>query len=93
MKKYELTVVLDGKATPAKKKNITQKIQKLIETLKGKILKEEDWGQKELAGKIGKSGTGIYLHYEVELDAKGAGSINDKLRIEEEIIRHLLVKS
>ncbi|KKT67534.1 MAG: hypothetical protein UW61_C0007G0011, partial [Candidatus Curtissbacteria bacterium GW2011_GWC1_44_33] len=30
MRNYELTVVLDGKATPAKKKSVTELVEKVV---------------------------------------------------------------
>ena len=92
MGKYELTVVLDGKATAAKKKRVVEKIKKLISTFKGKVGKVEDWGEKELAFKIKKSTTGIFLHIPLELNPEAAKAINGKLRLEEEILRYLLVR-
>lgn len=44
MNKYELTVVLDPKATVAKKKKVIETIEKIISLLKGKLGKVEDWG-------------------------------------------------
>ena len=69
MNKYELTVVLDGKTTPAKKKTFQELLEKLIKNAKGKIVKLDEWGVKNLAYKIGKSATGLYLHYILELES------------------------
>ena len=37
MKDYELTIVLPGKFTPAKKKAVQERIEKLIKTFKGSV--------------------------------------------------------
>lgn len=92
MRNYELVVVLDGKATAAKKKTITEKIEKLIKTAKGKADKIKDLGTKDLAFKINKSTTGAYLLFPVEVDGAGAKEISNKLRLEEELIRYLLIR-
>lgn len=92
MRDYELTVVLDGKATAAKKRATTEKVKKLITTLKGKVGKVDDWGVRPLAYKIKGFETGVYLHYPLELSAQSASVIDDKLRVEEEVIRYLLVR-
>jgi len=47
VEKYELTIVLDSKATAAKKKKVTETIEKIVALLKGKLGKVEDWGVKE----------------------------------------------
>ena len=92
MNNYELVVVLDGKATTAKKKAIQTTVNKLVKINMGKVLDVEDWGARELAYKIGKSETGAYLIFSLELGAEGAAGINSNLRLEENIIRYLLIK-
>lgn len=92
MNKYELTLVIDGKSTGAKKNKVIETLKKLLEVSKGKITESKDWGVKEMAYEIGKSTSGSYLFFEVELDPASIKSINDKLRIDPEILRFLLVK-
>jgi len=92
MEKYELTVILDEKMTPAKKKTFVSKIEKLVNTLDGKLAKNEDWGEHEFAYKIGKKESGNYLFFKLELSGKGARDIADKLKMDEEVIRYLLVR-
>ena len=93
MGKYELTIVLDGKVSPAKKKKITETVEKLVAVSKGKLGKVEDWGEKELAYKIGKSASGIFLHFPLELEAKDVKNISTKLYQERDIVRQLIIKS
>lgn len=92
MNSYELAIVLDGKATAAKKKTVTAKLEKLIEPAKGKLGKPEEWPARTLAYKIGKSETGVFLFFPLELTGEAAKSLSNKLRLEEEILRYLLVK-
>ena len=92
MNKYELTLVLDGKATVAKKKKVTESIQKFITLNKGKVVKVDEWGVKDLAYKIDKSSTGLFLSFILELEGVGAKALKDKLRTEEGVIRSLLIR-
>ncbi|HTK03320.1 MAG TPA: 30S ribosomal protein S6 [Alphaproteobacteria bacterium] len=87
MNNYELTIVLDAKAGAPKKKKVVESIEKLA-----KIVKEKDWGVKELAYKIGKSESGLYLFFEVEVDPKSVKALNEKLRTDADILRFLLIK-
>lgn len=98
MNKYELTIVLDGKAGAAAKKKTTETLEKVLGILKGAIKESKEWGVKELAypirsanSKIGKSETGVFLFFEIELDPKGAKALNEKLRTDADIIRYLLI--
>ena len=92
MRKYELTLVLDGKATAAKKKAVQEFIEKVVKTVKGKIGKVEEWGKRDLAYEIGKSTTGEFLVFPLELDVQSLKGIFLKLKSEEDIIRYLLVR-
>ncbi len=91
MNKYELTVVLDGKSGGAKKKKVTEALEKTLKLFKGAIKESKEWGVKELAYKIGKSETGLFLFFELELDPKGVKALNDKLRTDPDIVRYLVV--
>jgi len=91
MRKYELTVVLDGKASASKKKSVTELVGKVVAIGKGKVGKAEDGGAKDLAYKIGKSETGVYLHFPLELETNSAKDLVAKLRADGDIIRYLLI--
>ncbi len=91
MNKYELTIVLDGKAGSAKLKKAVETIEKTMAPFKGKIVETKDWGVKKLAYKIAKSETGLFTFFELELDPTGVKSLNDKLRTDADVIRFLLI--
>jgi small subunit ribosomal protein S6 len=91
MNKYELTLVLDGKAGAAKKKKVSETVEKVLALFKGAIKESKDWGVKELAYKIGKSETGLYLFFDLESDPKAMKVLNDKLRNDPDIIRFLVI--
>lgn len=92
MHNYELTVVLDGKATTAKKTAVTKTIEKVVELGKGKMGKVSEWGIKDLAYKIGKSITGTFLFFPLSVEPSFVKQLDNKLKMEENIIRYLIVK-
>ncbi|OGM19060.1 30S ribosomal protein S6 [Candidatus Woesebacteria bacterium RIFCSPHIGHO2_01_FULL_37_10] len=92
MKDYELTIVLPGKFTPAKKKAVQERIEKLIKTFKGSVDKMNDWGVLDLSYKILGNTTGIFLNYDLKLEGKMVREVETKLKMEEDIIRYLLVR-
>lgn len=92
MRKYELTVVLPEKATPAKKKAATSAIEKMVKVFKGKVVKTKDWGKIDLYYPIKKNNSGVFLFFQLELEPSSADSLDQKLKLEEDIIRHLLVR-
>ena len=92
MNKYELTAMLPGKATAAKKKTSQEKLGKIIEALKGKVVKVDDWGEVELSHKIAKNSSGMFLHFNLELESRSTQTLNQKLKMEGDIIRYLIVR-
>lgn len=90
---YELTLVLSGKASNAKKKSVSEKVEKMVEALGGKIRKSDEWGKIDFAYKMGKESSGLYLYYDLELDKSGAKKMRNKLRIESDIMRYLLIRT
>ena len=92
MNKYELTVVLDGKSTASKKKSFSETLEKILKILEGKVTKVSDWGVKELSYPIKKSKEGLYLFVELEMPAKSAKQLDLKLKMEESLLRYLLIR-
>jgi small subunit ribosomal protein S6 len=92
MRNYELTLIIDGKGGAAKKKKVTETLEKTLKIFKGAIKDSKEWGVKEMAYKIGKSETGLYLYFELELDGKGVKQLNEKLRTDPDILRYLVVR-
>jgi small subunit ribosomal protein S6 len=92
MGKYELTIVMDGKTSPAKRKATQSTLEKIINATGGKVVETKEWGEKPLSYKIGKSETGYFVHFILELESPAVKAINLKLKMEEEIIRHLFIR-
>ncbi len=93
MNKYELTLILDSKATSAKKKSLLESLEKTIKLLEGKVEKAEDWGVKELFHEIKKVKEGLYLHMPFEMNAKNIKAFEVKLKAVDDILRYLIVRT
>ena len=92
MNNYELTIILEGKTTAAKKKTVLESIEKTVKLLKGEMNKVEDWGVKELFHKMNKKSEGAFLHIPLKLPATAIKQLDLKLKTEDNIIRYLIVK-
>lgn len=92
MNRYELTVVLSQKATPAKRKSILAGVSQLINEVGGKEIDSKELGNKELAYKIKKEDSGFFVFFNLELEGLGAKNLAEKLRVREDIIRYLLIR-
>lgn len=93
MNEYELTLVLPEKATPAKKKSVIESIEKVVKTIKGKVSKKDDWGKLELSYPIKDNVSGVFLHFKLELEPDSAKNLEQKVKVEDDIIRYLLVRA
>lgn len=88
MNKYALTVVtkpeMDEKARKELLASITAKM--------GEKTKEDLWGIKDLSYPIKKQTKGYYAHYFFEADPKVIAPLDKFIKLEEDVIRHLIVK-
>lgn len=92
MESYELTAVLPGKASANKKKKFIKYVEDLLKTFEGRVTKTEEWGDIDLAYKINKNEKGFFIYFELEVEPKNTKQLDDKLRLEEDVIRYLLIK-
>ena len=93
MRQYELTVLvhpdLEMNLEPA-----TDKIKKLIESVGGKITKENSEGKKRLSYAVKGQEYAVYYYYELELPVGDAAErITKVLEITDEVLRYLLAKT
>lgn len=93
MSNYELTVVLPGESASAKAKSFSASLEKIVAGLKGKVTEKKEWGKIELAYPIKKNKSGFFLHYNLELEPSSVKGLNDKFKLDDDIIRSLLIKS
>ena len=99
MRDYELTLVVSPDLSSEKQKEQLEKVKKIITGLKGEVKKTEEWGKKQLAypilpagRQVKKSEMGYYFLWEIQLPEKSLEQLNQKLRIEESLLRYLIVK-
>lgn len=83
MNNYELNIVIDAKSTAAGKKAISEKIEKMIKLLKGELGEMQDFGEKAY---------GILLMFPLKLGGAEAKSVLSKVKQDEEIIKHMMIK-
>jgi len=91
--KYELIFIVKPDIEESLVKGVNDSMKALLEEKKANIVEAKEWGQKELAYEINKYKTGYYFYYLVEdKDAKAVKEFDRVALINENIIRHLVVK-
>ncbi len=92
MASYELTIILPGDTGAAKVKTFTQTLGKNVTTAKGRVVKSDEWGKIALTYPIKKNETGFFLHFELELEGAEVKNLTNRFKLDDDIIRYLLVK-
>ena len=89
---YENTIVARQDLAEKEIKSLREKYNDLINNSSGKVIKIEEWGLLNLANKIKNYKKGFYIHYKFEGDRKTLNEIENKLKIDNYIIRYLTVR-
>jgi len=89
---YYLTLVLKADLEEKERKALLDSMTKKLLGEDGNIEKEDLWGNKDLAYPIKRQTKGYIAHYEITTDPKNAKSIDKALKVEEDILRYLLIR-
>jgi len=92
MNKYEITFIVRSDMEEAEIKKTAEAMKKVLTDKNAKVLEEKAMGQKELAYEIKKMKTGYYFLYVVEADGDTVKEFSRVSGINENILRHLIVK-
>jgi small subunit ribosomal protein S6 len=89
---YEILFIIPNKFTDDEAQKVFKKVKDLIESMDGKISFENYWGKKKFAYPINHDHYGYYAYYEFDLDRSLISEINNKLRLDKEVLRFMIVK-
>ena len=92
MTKYEIMFVVRPDMEEAEIKKTAEEMKKVLTDAKAKVLDEKAMGQKELAYEIKKFNTGYYFLLTVEASKEAEQEFSRVARINENLLRHLIVK-
>ncbi len=92
MNTYELTVILRPQLTEEERDKVLSKVEELVTASLGEIKSRDMWGRRELAYPIKKFTEGVYVLFKFALPPSATKDIDYKIKINDDIIRHLLVK-
>lgn len=92
MNNYYLTLVLKPELEEKVRVALLDQIKKRLTKDDGEIKKEDLWGNRDLAYPIKRNLKGYYAHYEVTTNPANMKGIDKILRVEEDILRYLVVR-
>ena len=73
-------------------KKTAENRKKVLTDAGAKVMEEKEMGQRELAYEINKFNTGYYFLFVVEADSKSEQEFNRVARINESLLRHIVVR-
>ena len=92
MNKYEIMFIVRPNMEEAEIKKTADNMKKVLTDGKAKVVEEKAMGQKELAYEIKKVNTGFYYLFVVEATKEAVNEFDRVARINENLLRHLIVK-
>lgn len=92
MNKYEIMFVVRPDMEEAEIKKTAEEMKKVLENGKATFVEEKSMGQRELAYEVKKFKTGYYFLFVVETNSDVVNEFDRVVRINEKVIRHLIVK-
>ena len=92
MTKYEIMFIVKATLDETSLNNLTKEVQKLITDAKSKVIEFKDMGRKKLAYPINKEVSDFYYLMNVDATHEAIQEFDRKLRINENILRHLILK-
>lgn len=90
MRKYEVMVIIDPALEDAKKDETVETIQSII-AADGEVEKVDVWGMRKLAYPIDKKEEGYYAVVEFQSNPTLPKELDRRLRISDNVIRHIIV--
>ena len=90
MKKYEAVIILNPNLS-SKVDSFIKDFEKLLKANTFKIKKIEDIGRRQLSYSINNHNKGHYLIFNIEGNAENIIDIENKIKYNESIIRHLFI--
>ena len=92
MNKYEIMFIVRADIDEETQKNTVKTFEKVLTDMKSKVLENKDMGQKKLAYPINKQVRGNYDLFNVEATAEAVKEFDRKAKIDENILRHIIIR-
>ena len=87
---YELGVIVNPEAGDEQTRAVNERVQQIINANGGQVVRVNAWGRRRLAYPIEHHRDGLYFFYDLILEPQSVAEIERNLRVNEDIIRHLL---
>jgi small subunit ribosomal protein S6 len=90
---YELVFILNPEIGDDAVPNSIQRVEQSITSRGGEVTESNHWGRRRLAYPIKRHMEGNYVVTQVKLDPTTVPELESSLRISEDVIRHLIIRT
>ncbi|MFN3705524.1 MAG: 30S ribosomal protein S6 [Thermoflexales bacterium] len=90
---YELTYIVKPDLDAPNLERLIERINEYIRAEKGEIVKLSRWGMRAFAYPIRRYREGHYIFCLVNLEAPAVARLENRLRLQEDVLRYLLVRA
>ena len=90
MKPYELMLIITPDHEESQTETLIENVKGIIER-NGNIVHIDNWGKRRLSYPIRKRSEGYYVVYVFECETNFVAQLNQTLRVNEAILRHMIV--
>lgn len=91
MKNYELLYIIDGTLSDEDKEKTINAVKELVENNGGVCQEPDKWGMRKYAYPINYKNEGFYCLMNFEASDKAPAAVSEKLNINKNIVRHMIV--
>ncbi len=91
MRNYEGIFIITPELTSEASKSVVAQIQEMVSKNGGRVEGLQEWGKRRLAYKINKKQEGNYIILNFQLDSTQTKKLEQSLRLNDQIMRYLLV--
>lgn len=91
MKNYEMLYIIDSSVADEDKEKVVQAVKALVEDNGGVAQEPDRWGIRRYAYPINYKQEGYYVLMNFEAEDYLPKKINDKLIIDKNIVRHMII--
>lgn len=92
MRSYELVLIVHPDVDGDDLTAVIDRVTELVKRDGGKVVQTEPWGMRRLAYPIQKRWEGQYVLMRLELAPQGVLALERSLKLNEQIMRHLVVR-
>ncbi|MEJ2739617.1 MAG: 30S ribosomal protein S6 [Dehalococcoidia bacterium] len=93
MAAYELIYIINPEVSDEELPQVIEKMSQSVANAGGNVVEVAQWGRKRMAYPIRRFAEGNYVFNRIELEPVKVKEIEANLRLSDEVLRHLVVKT